>query len=83
MGLQAMFYFARYDHLVDMVQKILTHKPPDVVDNFEQFSWEVKEEKMRPNFDLLNDVYLTPPQLELMRKMDDMFKVRYHCIIFI
>ncbi|XP_013170636.1 PREDICTED: radial spoke head protein 6 homolog A [Papilio xuthus] len=64
-----------YDHLVDMVQKILTHKPPDVVDNFEQFSWEVKEEKLRPNFDLLNDVYLTPPQLELMRTMDDMFKL--------
>ncbi|KPJ17010.1 Radial spoke head protein 4-like A [Papilio machaon] len=58
-----------------MVQKILTHKPPDVVDNFEQFSWEVKEEKLRPNFDLLNDVYLSPPQLELMRKLDDMFKL--------
>ncbi|XP_068619339.1 radial spoke head protein 6 homolog A [Battus philenor] len=64
-----------YDHLVDLVHKILAHKPPDVVDNFEQYSWEVKEEKLKPNFDLLNDVYLSPPQLEVMRRMDDMFRL--------
>ncbi|CAH2044783.1 unnamed protein product, partial [Iphiclides podalirius] len=64
-----------YDHLVDLVHKILTHKPPDVVDNFEQFSWEVKQEKLRPNFDLLNDVYLSPPQLDVARKMEEMFKL--------
>ncbi|CAK1583968.1 unnamed protein product [Parnassius mnemosyne] len=64
-----------YDHLVDLVHKILKHKPPDVVDNFEQFSWEVKQEKLRPNFDLLNDVYLSPPQLAIARKMDEMFKL--------
>ncbi|CAG5004318.1 unnamed protein product [Parnassius apollo] len=64
-----------YDHLVDLVHKILTHKPPDVVDNFEQYSWEVKQEKLRPNFDLLNDVYLSPPQLAIARKMDEMFKL--------
>ncbi|XP_038206923.1 radial spoke head protein 6 homolog A [Zerene cesonia] len=64
-----------YDHLVDIVQKILTQKPPDVVDNFEQYSWEVKHEKFRPNFDLLNDVYLSPAQLALVRKMDEMFRL--------
>ncbi|KAJ2944668.1 hypothetical protein O0L34_g4023 [Tuta absoluta] len=64
-----------YDHLVDLVQKILTHKPPDAVDNFEQYSWEVKQEKFRPNFDLLNDVYLSPPQLAVVRRLDEMLRL--------
>ncbi|KAL4713063.1 hypothetical protein ACJJTC_001117 [Scirpophaga incertulas] len=64
-----------YDHLVDVVHKILSQRPPDVVDRFEQYSWEMKQEKFRPNFDLLTDVYLAPPQLTLMRKLDDMFKL--------
>lgn len=62
--------------MVDIVQKILSQKPPDVVDNFEQYSWEVKQEKFRPNFDLLNDLYLSPPQLAVVRRVDEMFRVR-------
>lgn len=65
----------RYDHLVDIVQKLLSQKPPDVVDNFEQYSWEVKQEKFKPNFDLLNDLYMSPPQMNLTRSMDQMFRV--------
>ncbi|CAH2094845.1 unnamed protein product [Euphydryas editha] len=64
-----------YDHLVDVVHKILSQKPPDVVDNFEQYSWHVKQEKFRPNFDLLNDIYLAPPQLALIRRMEEMFRL--------
>ncbi|XP_047033554.1 radial spoke head protein 6 homolog A [Helicoverpa zea] len=64
-----------YDHLVDVVQKILSQKPPDVVDNFEHYSWEVKQEKFRPNFDLLNDIYLSPPQLATVRSMEEMFRL--------
>ncbi|KAH9642274.1 hypothetical protein HF086_009638 [Spodoptera exigua] len=64
-----------YDHLVDVVQKILSQRPPDVVDNFEQYSWEVKQEKFRPNFDLLNDIYLSPPQLGSVRQVDEMFRL--------
>ncbi|KAG6441997.1 radial spoke head protein 6 homolog A [Manduca sexta] len=64
-----------YDHLVDIVHKILSQQPPDVVDNFEQYSWAVKQEKFRPNFDLLNDVYLSPPQLSLVRRVDEMFRL--------
>ncbi|CAH1637934.1 unnamed protein product [Spodoptera littoralis] len=64
-----------YDHLVDVVQKILSQSPPDVVDNFEQYSWEVKQEKFRPNFDLLNDIYLSPPQLASVTQVDEMFRL--------
>ncbi|XP_026498929.2 radial spoke head protein 6 homolog A [Vanessa tameamea] len=64
-----------YDHMVDVVHKILSQKPPDVVDNFEQYSWQVKQEKFRPNFDLLNDIYLAPSQLALIRRMDEMFRL--------
>ena len=62
--------------MVDVVQKILSTKPPDVVDNFEQYSWEVKQEKFRPNFDLINDIYLSPPQLATVRRVAEMFNVR-------
>jgi hypothetical protein len=61
--------------LVDVVHKILSQQPPDIVDNLEQYSWEVKQEKFRPNFDLLNDIYLAPPQLAVVRRVDDMFRV--------
>ncbi|CAG9789520.1 unnamed protein product [Diatraea saccharalis] len=64
-----------YDHLVDVVHKILSQKPPDIVDQFEQYSWEVKREKFRPNFDLLNDIYLAPPQLAIVRRLDEMFRL--------
>ncbi|XP_050664013.1 radial spoke head protein 6 homolog A [Leptidea sinapis] len=64
-----------YDHLVDIVHKIISQKPPNVVDNFEKYSWEVKADKFRPNFDLLNDVYLTPPQLAVVRRMEEMFQL--------
>ncbi|XP_075982602.1 radial spoke head protein 4a [Anticarsia gemmatalis] len=64
-----------YDHLVDIVQKILSQKPPDVVDNFEHYSWAVKQEKFKPNFDLLHDIYTSPPQLNLVRSMDEMFRL--------
>ncbi|XP_034833769.1 LOW QUALITY PROTEIN: radial spoke head protein 6 homolog A [Maniola hyperantus] len=64
-----------YDHLVDVVHKILSQKPPDVVDQFEQYSWQVKQEKFRPNFDLLNDIYLSPPQLQLVRRVEEMFQL--------
>ncbi|XP_063538919.1 radial spoke head protein 6 homolog A isoform X1 [Cydia strobilella] len=64
-----------YDHMVDLVHKILTTKPPDVVDNFEQYSWGVKLDKFRPNFDLLNDVYLAPPQLATVRLQEEMYRL--------
>lgn len=69
------FLVLRYDHLVDVIHKILSQKPPDVVDQFEQYSWEVKKEKFRPNFDLLNDIYLSPPQLRTVRRVEEMFQV--------
>ncbi|XP_048486230.1 radial spoke head protein 6 homolog A [Plutella xylostella] len=62
-----------YDHLVDMVHNLLTHKPPDAVDHFERLSWDVKREKFRPNFDLLNEVFLAPPQLVAVRRTEEMF----------
>lgn len=74
-----LFPSPRYDHLVDLVHKILSQKPPDVVDNLEQYSWEVKQEKFRPNFDLLNDVYLSPKQLTIVRRQDEMFRVCVLC----
>ncbi|XP_013194260.1 radial spoke head protein 6 homolog A isoform X1 [Amyelois transitella] len=64
-----------YDHLVDVIHKIISQKPPDVVDNLEQYSWQVKQEKFRPNFDLLNDVYLSPPQLSAVRSVDEMIRL--------
>ncbi|CAG9565720.1 unnamed protein product [Danaus chrysippus] len=64
-----------YDHLVDIVHKIISQRPPDVVDSFEQYSWQVKQEKFRPNFDLLNDIYLSPPQLAIVRRVDEMFRL--------
>ncbi|CAH2244838.1 jg23049 [Pararge aegeria aegeria] len=70
-----------YDHLVDVIHKILSQKPPDVVDQFEQYSWEVKNEKFRPNFDLLNDIYRSPEQLQLVRRVEEMFQVSLYALL--
>ncbi|XP_041969364.1 radial spoke head protein 6 homolog A [Aricia agestis] len=64
-----------YDHLVDMVHRLLTEQPPNVVDYLEQFSWDVKKDKLRPNFDSLKDVYKSPSQLAAVRKVNEMFKI--------
>lgn len=53
-----------YDHLSDIIRRVIDEKPSNVVDYFEQYSHQIKQEKFRMNENLLEDTYLEPEQLK-------------------
>jgi len=49
-----------YDHLTDVLNKILAERPENIIDYFEEYSRKVKEQRYRPLTDRLEDIYITP-----------------------
>lgn len=66
----------RYDHLTEVLAKILTERPKNAVDIFEEFSRKVKEERFKIKSSHLRDVYVPPTQFEHAKKIINLFKVR-------
>ncbi|KAJ4442662.1 hypothetical protein ANN_04251 [Periplaneta americana] len=65
----------RYDHLSELINKILEEKPENVVDYFEEYSRNLKEERFRPATDRLQDMYVPPGPLESAKKMMNLFEI--------
>lgn len=42
-----MFFRFSYDHLVDIIKKIIVERPKNVVDNFEEFSRRIRQDRYR------------------------------------
>jgi hypothetical protein len=63
----------RYDHLVDMVHRILPQQPPDIEDKLELLGGEagVVPPQLRPPQPHLPG----PLRLAIMRSFDEMFRV--------
>ncbi|XP_065159724.1 radial spoke head protein 6 homolog A [Atheta coriaria] len=57
-----------YDHLTDVLNKILAERPENVIDFFEEYSRKVKEKRFRPLTDHLEDIYVHPPRYKLCKK---------------
>ncbi|XP_069699823.1 radial spoke head protein 6 homolog A [Periplaneta americana] len=64
-----------YDHLSELINKILEEKPENVVDYFEEYSRNLKEERFRPATDRLQDMYVPPGPLESAKKMMNLFEI--------
>lgn len=58
-----------YDHLSDIIKRVVDEKPSNVVDYFEQYSQQIKEDKFRMNENLLEDTYVEPERLETAKKL--------------
>ncbi|CAG2064192.1 unnamed protein product [Timema podura] len=65
----------RYDHLTDLLNKIISEKPENVVEYFEEYSRKLKEARFRPETDHLQDFYVPPEDFELANKLMPMFEV--------
>lgn len=65
----------RYDHLTEILNKILAERPKNAVDIFEQYSRQLKEERFRSKTDHLRDVYVPQTQFEDAKKLIELFQV--------
>ncbi|CAL7949975.1 unnamed protein product [Xylocopa violacea] len=64
-----------YDHLTEVLAKILAERPKNAVDIFEEYSRKVKEERFKTrDSHHLRDVYVPPAQYEEARKIIGLFK---------
>lgn len=70
------FGIFRYDHLRDLLNKILSERPDNIIDFFEEYSRKLKEERYKPMTDHLRDMYVIPGRLELATQIMPMLKVK-------
>ncbi|XP_017890081.1 radial spoke head protein 6 homolog A [Ceratina calcarata] len=63
-----------YDHLTEVLARILAEKPKNAVDIFEAYSRRVKEERFKTQAHHLRDVYVPPAQFEEAKKIIKLFK---------
>ncbi|XP_016910173.2 radial spoke head protein 6 homolog A isoform X1 [Apis cerana] len=63
-----------YDHLTEVLAKILTERPKNAVDIFEEFSRKVKEQRFKTKSSHLRDMYVPPTQFEHAKKIIKLFK---------
>lgn len=65
----------RYDHLIELLTKILTEQPKNAVDIFEEYSRKLKMMKFKTT-DYLRDLYIPPVQYDDAKKLIKLFQVR-------
>lgn len=58
-----------YDHLSNVIGKVIDERPKNVVDYFEEFSQRVREETFRLNEIILEKAYQEPERLEIANKI--------------
>lgn len=58
-----------YDHLTDVLNKILAERPENVIDFFEEYSRKVKERRFKPLTDHLEDIFVPTARYELTLKI--------------
>lgn len=67
----------RYDHLAEIIQKVLLYQPDDVVDYIENFSSDVKEDRFQSNFDRLRNEYILTKNMDETMQIYKLYKVSY------
>ncbi|KAK0164268.1 hypothetical protein PV328_002914 [Microctonus aethiopoides] len=62
-----------YDHLSELLEKILTERPKNAVDVFEEYSKQLKNERMKINT-RIREVYIPPQHHEESQQLIELFK---------
>lgn len=65
-----------YDHLTNVLNKMLAERPENVIDFFEEYSRKVKEKRFKPLTDHLEDVFVSTTRYELSSKLLPLLRVR-------
>lgn len=68
-------FCCRYDHLTDVLNKILAERPENVIDFFEEYSRKVKEKRFKPMTDHLEDIFVPPGRYVMANKLLPLLKV--------
>ncbi|XP_025991672.2 radial spoke head protein 6 homolog A [Solenopsis invicta] len=63
-----------YDHLIELLAKILAERPQNAVDIFEEYSRKLKEERLKTKTDHLRDLYIPPLQYDDAKKLIKLFQ---------
>ncbi|XP_018396304.1 PREDICTED: radial spoke head protein 4 homolog A [Cyphomyrmex costatus] len=63
-----------YDHLIELLAKVLAERPSNVVDIFEEYSRKLKEERFKIKSDYLQDLYIPPMQYDDAKKLIKLFQ---------
>lgn len=58
-----------YDHLAALIKRILEDRPPNVIDYFEDFSRQVREEHFRLTENILQETFIEPERLQAARNI--------------
>lgn len=66
----------RYDHLIELLAKILAEQPRNAVDIFEEYSRKLKKVKFKTKMNHLRDLYIPPIQYDDAKKLIKLFQVR-------
>lgn len=65
-----------YDHLTTLLKRILEDRPPNVIDYFEDFSRQVREEHFRLTENLLQETFIEPERLQAARNLLPILSVK-------
>lgn len=68
---------SRYDHLTELLAKLLAEQPRNAIDIFEEYSRKLKEERFKTKTDHLRDLYVPPVQYDDAKKLIKLFQVRF------
>lgn len=65
----------RWSHLNDILRKILSERPENVIEYFEEYSRQVKQERYIEQSGYIRDVFMPPEQLEYSTKQLELLEV--------
>ncbi|XP_029661316.1 radial spoke head protein 6 homolog A [Formica exsecta] len=63
-----------YDHLTELLAKLLAEQPRNAIDTFEEYSRKLKEERFKTKTDHLRDLYVPPVQYDDAKKLIKLFQ---------
>lgn len=69
-------FFTRYDHLCEVLSKILSEQPADVFGAFKEHSKKLMENKFKSKNDCLRKVYVSPSEYGNAVKLMELYKVK-------
>lgn len=64
-----------YDHLSSVIKRILEDRPPNVIDYFEDFSRQIREEHFKANDITLQETFIEPERLMAAQSILPLLKV--------
>uniref|UniRef100_A0A1B6CW71 Radial spoke head protein 4 homolog A n=1 Tax=Clastoptera arizonana TaxID=38151 RepID=A0A1B6CW71_9HEMI len=63
-----------WSHLNEILRKLLSEKPENVIDYFEEYSRQIKQDRYVQQYGYIQNVFIQPDQLEYSKKLLELLK---------